>query len=122
LPCEFRKRNGNSRLISSLWNYAKKAGLTIIRTYLFYRPLKIFLSIGSLIFLVGLAVGWRVLFNYLATGHVSPYVPSAILTAIILIIGFLIIIMGLLADVLDANRKLNEDVLYQLRKKSLEEK
>lgn len=42
IPIIFRKRPGKSRLISGIWNYAKKSGLTIIRTYRDYKPLKIF--------------------------------------------------------------------------------
>src|SRR3989344_2424398 len=53
LPSEFRKREGKSRLISSLWKYARNAGIIIIRNYVQYRPLKAFLEIGGFVMLIG---------------------------------------------------------------------
>ena len=44
MPCEFRARHGKSRLISNLFSYAKKAGLTIIRSFVRYKPLKALLK------------------------------------------------------------------------------
>ena len=117
VPVQFRKRKGGeSRLISNIFSYARKAGSTILITYLHYKPLRTFLFIGSLIFLSGFAVGLRVLIHYLRTGFVTPYIPSAILTAVLLIIGFLVIILGLIADIVGTNRKIMEEVLYRLRK------
>ena len=51
---------------------------------------------------------------------VSPYVPSAILTAILLIVGFQIIVLGLIADTIDAGRRVSNEVLYRLKKQQLE--
>jgi hypothetical protein len=47
------------------------------------------------------------------------YVQSLILSAILLILGFNVLIIGLLADVISANRKLLEDLLYRVRKLEL---
>jgi glycosyltransferase involved in cell wall biosynthesis len=116
VPCSFRKRNGKSRLISNIFSYAKRAGATILLTYRDYKPLKTFLLIGGSIFFLGLAVGARVLIHFLKTGLVSPYIPSAILTAVLLIIGFQVIILGLVADMIGNNRKILEELLYKLKK------
>lgn len=116
VPCRFRARSGKSRLISSMFGYAKKVGVTILRTYLDYRPLKVFLVIGGLVFILGVAIGLRVLVHFYETGGVSPYMPSAILTAVLLILGFQIIVMGLIAAMVGANRKIQEEILYRLKK------
>lgn len=118
IPCEFRKRagDGKSRLISSLFNYAKRAGSMIIRSYVWYHPLKVMLIFGSIISLIGAGFGAKVLLHYFKTGSVSPYIPSAILTAIFFIIGFQVIILGLIADSIGAQRKLSEDILYRLKR------
>ncbi|MCG2783186.1 MAG: hypothetical protein L6243_06325, partial [Candidatus Altiarchaeales archaeon] len=116
VPAHFRKRTGKSRLIPNIFTYAKRAGITIMRTYLNYRPLRIFLMLGGLLVLIGLLVGMRVLTHFLSTGLVSPYIPSAILTAVFVIIGFQVIVLGLLADLIDTNRKLEEEILYRLKK------
>ncbi|MCX6776183.1 MAG: glycosyltransferase family 2 protein [Candidatus Micrarchaeota archaeon] len=116
VPCDFRAREGESRLISNIWSYAKRAGLTIVLTYVHYKPLKIFLSIGLFLMLLGSVLGLRVLIHYLSTGLVSPYIPTAILTAILLIVGFQVLMMGLVADSINANRRIMEKILYLMKR------
>lgn len=118
VPIEFRKRKGDSRLILSLLNYAKRSGLTILLTYLNYKPLKAFLFIGLLITFIGFLFGFRVLIHFLKTGFVTPYVPSAILTAILIIVGFQVIILGLFATMIRSNRELIERILYKTKEMS----
>lgn len=118
VPATFRRREGKSRLISNIFSYAIRCGSTIMKTYLNYKPMKTFTFIGGLVFASGLAVGSRVLAHYLKTGFVSPYIPSAILTAVLLIIGFQVIILGLIANMVGANRKLLDEILYRSRKKA----
>jgi glycosyltransferase involved in cell wall biosynthesis len=116
VPCTFRRRKaGDSRFISSLLSYAKKSGLTILRTYINYRPLRTFLTIGGALSLIGAIIGLRVLIHFFLTGMVSPYIPSAILTAILVIVGFQIIVLGLIADMIGAEGKLMEEILYRLK-------
>ncbi len=119
LPCRFRAREGKSRLVQSIWGYAAKAGITIIRTLVYYRPLRFFLSIGAIIFLIGFIIGLNVLIHFLLTGQVQPYLPSAILTAVLVIVGFQVILLGLIADAVNATRKVQEELLYEQRKRKL---
>ena len=116
VPVEFRKREGKSRLISNIGIYAMRAGLTILRSYLAYKPLKFFGGLGLLFILAGLISGFRVFIHYLDTGLVSPYIPTALLSTFFLIVGVQIIVIGLLADVSKQNRILQERMLYELRK------
>jgi glycosyltransferase involved in cell wall biosynthesis len=117
VPVHFRRRkSGKSRLISNVFSYAQKAGITILRTYLSYKPLKVFVFTGGLIVLLGLTVGLRVILHYIKTGAVGPYIPSAILTVLLTIVGFLTIMLGLIADMIRMNRELHEEILYNLRR------
>ena len=118
VPVEFRRRDGPSRLIQSVWGYAKRVSFTLIIGYLNYKPLRIFLGIGLLFFLVGFSIGIRVLYHFLLTGQVSPFIPSTILTAILLIFGFQIIMIGLLAEMIKNKRQMVEEILYHLRRRS----
>ncbi|HEC87729.1 MAG TPA: glycosyltransferase family 2 protein [Thermoplasmata archaeon] len=117
VPIKFYRREGKSRLISSIFKYAKLAGATILKTHLYYKPLRTFVLIGSAVFFVGLLLSARVLIHYIITGMVTPYLPTAILSAILLIVGFQTIVLGLIADMIGANRKIQEEILYKLRKK-----
>lgn len=118
VPVDFRKRtSGESRLVSNLPGYASRAGLTMLRTYRDFKPLRTFLIIGAILFLAGLVVGLRVMIHFLETGQVTPYLPSAILTGVLIILGFQAFFLGLLADMFRSNRILLEEVLYKLRSK-----
>jgi len=120
IPVAFRRRaEGESRLVSSIWGYAKRVSLTLVIGYLNYKPLKIFLTLGLGFFLIGFALGLRVLIHYLNTGLVSPHIPTAILTAILLIFGFQIIMIGLVAEMIKRSRKTAEEILYLQKKRSI---
>lgn len=103
-----------SRLFKSIWSYVKKSMLTILRAYMMYKPLKCFtyLAIPPVVF--GFAIGIRfIIFYYQGQG--DGHIQSLILACTLVIIGFLTVMIGLLADVLAANRKILSDVQYHIR-------
>lgn len=116
IPIEFRRRLGKSRLISNIFSYAMSVGFIIIRSYRDYQPFKVFTATGLICIIIGLGIGFRVLINYLSTGMVTPYLPSAVLTTVVIIVGLQIIVFGFLADMLKTQRMLQEEILYRLRK------
>ncbi len=104
-----------SRLFSSMFGYVKKSMLTILRAFMMYRPLMVFSIIGSIIFALGLAIGIRFLF-YFFGGSGAGHMQSLILASTLMLLGFQTFIVGLLADIISANRKILEDVQYHVRK------
>ena len=117
IPVEFRPRQGESRLISSLASYACRAGGTILSTYWNYHPLKIFSLIGGVLIIIGLAFGTRVLVHFIQAGTVSPHIPSAITAPLLIIAGLQAIILGLFAHTLKNQRLFQEEILYRLKRK-----
>ncbi len=104
-----------SRLFSSMFGYVKKSMLTILRAFMMYKPLRFFTLIGGVIFFFGAILGIRFLIFYfqgLGNGHIQ----SLILANTLLLIGFQTFIIGLLADLISANRKIMEDIQYRVRK------
>ena len=116
IPCTFRRREGHSKLISSVSNYAKRSTTILFRTYRDYKPLKFFGIIGAIIFVLGVIFGGYIFIRWLFTGLVTPHVPLAILSAILLIVGFQVILFAFLADMMGQLRRLQEDILYRVRK------
>ena len=104
-----------SRLFHSMWGYIKKSMLTIVRTYLMYRPLYFFFMLGSILALVGVGFFVRY-FVFFCSGEGGGHLQSLILASILLIVGFQTIVVGLLGDVISANRKILQDVQYHVRK------
>jgi glycosyltransferase involved in cell wall biosynthesis len=116
VPITFRKRKGKSRLISGVFNYAKRAGLTIMRTYRDYHPLLTFLYIGSIIIIAAVAAGAIVLYHYFTTGVVTGKLPMALLSVLLFIIASQVLVVGLLADMLKSHKQVQDEILYRLKK------
>lgn len=104
-----------SRLFSSIWGYVKKSMLTIIRAYMMYKPLKCFSFLAVPPVGVGLLIGLRYL-HLMAIGRAGGHVQSLILACTLIIVGFLTFMIGLVADVIAASRKLLQDTQYHTRK------
>jgi glycosyltransferase involved in cell wall biosynthesis len=103
-----------SRLFSSTWDYLKKSGATILRIYAMYEPLKVFIILGSTLFSLGFALGLRYAYFW-SQGRIRGHVQSAILSVLLLILGFQTLQWGVMADLIASNRKLIEDLLYRVR-------
>jgi glycosyltransferase involved in cell wall biosynthesis len=116
VPVATNPRTRDSRLFGSVFSYIKRSAATIVRIYTMYEPLKVFTYIGLTLFGLGLLPAIRFLYLHLTdyTGG-GRYVPSLIASAILMIIGFQVLLIGLLADVISANRKLLEDLVYRVR-------
>lgn len=108
-----------SRLFKSIWGYVKKSVLTILRAYMMYKPLMCFtlLSIPSIA--IGLGIGIRFLY-FMSKGSGSGHIQSLILACTLIIVGFLTFMIGLVADVIAANRKILQDVQYHIKRMEYE--
>ena len=104
-----------SRLFSSMFGYVKRSMVTIVRSFMMYKPLKFFGIIGGILFALGLALGIRFLVYY-GMGAGSGHVQSLILASTFLLMGVQTFIIALQADIIAANRKILEDVQYHVRK------
>ena len=109
-----------SRLFGSMFDYIKQSAATIVRIYTMYEPLKVFFYIGAAIFLAGFAISLRyVYFVLVRDTYGDRHLQSLILSAVLMIVGFQIILIGLVADAISGTRKLLEDLLYRVRRQEL---
>jgi len=104
-----------SRLFKNIPQYIKRSMITIVRVYSMFNPFSLFLRMGSLCLLVAFIIGCRFIYYYMMTGGTGK-IQSLILAAILSIIGFQLIIIGILADLISANRQLIEDTLLRVKK------
>lgn len=119
IPVEYVKVRTNpqtrpSRLIRSIPHYLANSSTTIVRSYTMYRPLRVFSILGGLFIFSGLVLAGRFLYFYLI-GQGSGHLQSVILAAVLLIVGFQVILIGLVADLIGFNRKILEELLYRVR-------
>jgi glycosyltransferase involved in cell wall biosynthesis len=119
VPVEFVKIRTNpqtrpSRLIRSVPQYMANSSATIVRSYAMYRPLRVFTIFGGVFIVGGLVLAGRFLY-YFSIGQGSGHLQSVILAAVLLIVGFQVLLIGLVADLIGFNRKILEELLYRIR-------
>jgi len=114
VPVTTNPRTRESRLFGSVAAYIKNSGATIVRVYTMYEPLKVFTYIGLAVFGAGFAISLRFLYYYV-TGDGLGHLQSLILSAVLMILGFQVLLIGLLADVISGIRKVIEDLVYRVR-------
>jgi glycosyltransferase involved in cell wall biosynthesis len=110
-----------SRLVRSIPHYLANSSTTIVRAYTMYRPLRVFTFLGFLIFMGGVALGVRYLY-FVSINQGAGHIQSVILAAVLMIIGFQVSLIGLLADLIGFNRMILEELLYRLRRLELGER
>lgn len=107
-----------SRLMRNIPHFLSQSSSTILRAYTMYRPLRVFTILGLFFILAGIIPGIRFLYFYLLEDR-AGHIQSLILSAILLIVGFQVLLIGLVADLIGFNRKILEEVLYRLRRAEL---
>lgn len=115
VPIGINPQTRPSRLMRSIPHYIRKSGVTILRAYTMYRPLRVFTTTGIITILLGLIPAVRFLYFYL-TGNRVGHVQSLLLATILLVVGFQILLIGLLADLISFNRQIGEETLYRIRR------
>jgi hypothetical protein len=114
VPVSVNPRTRPSRLFDSVFSYIKRSGATVVRIYAMYEPLKVFTYLGGVISLAGVA-GFARFFYYYLNGLAQKHIASLVASGMFVTLGFLVLVIGLLADVISGNRKLLEDLVYRVR-------
>ncbi len=104
-----------SRLFNSMIGYVKKSMLTIIRAYLMYKPMHFFTVMGIFPFVAGFALGARFLFIRYVLGSTGGNIQSLILCSMLIMIAVMIWVLGMMADVISANRKISQEIQKRTR-------
>ena len=79
-----------------------------------YQPLRFFLVPGVTLAVLGGLFGLRFLYFYATEGG-QGHIQSLVLTAILILVGVLLVLFGLLAELIGVNRKVLEDIQWRTR-------
>ena len=112
------QRDGESRIVKHWWTYGIKALLIITRNVRDYKPLQFFGGLGMLVTGLGVIYGAIQWVNSLAPGADIPF-WRIILTFLLILVGALMIVLALIADMSGRQRKLQEESLYRLKKQEI---
>ena len=109
-----------SRLMGGVFGHVLRAVTVILRSYAVYQPIRMFSSIGALFIVAGIVPMFRFLYYYLVQGS-DGHIQSLIAGSVLLIVGFQILILSLLASALSWNRRMIEELLLRERRRDYAE-
>ena len=115
VPIETNATTRASRLHKGMFNFIWKQSGAIIRSYVLYQPLRTFLSIGGILFLIGAALLGRFLVYYLFLNESSRFIQSVSIGGTFLVAGITLIMFGFLGDAMRANRQISEENMIHQR-------
>jgi len=116
VPVETNAPTRPSRLQRSMWHFIKAQAGTILRIYAFYEPLRTFSYLAAPFILLGLALWLRFLANFFFGANPDRFIQSVTIGTGLLVVGALIFVLGILADIAGKHRQLTQETLYRLKK------
>jgi glycosyltransferase involved in cell wall biosynthesis len=116
VPIRTNEKTRESRLFPSMWSYVRRNAVSIFRIYSQYEPLRIFMSIAAVIALVAIIVWGRWAYFAIFEGDSAGHVQSLILGAVLFNAAMLLGALGVLGDILAAQRTMTQRVYERVRR------
>ncbi|MCG9731317.1 glycosyltransferase family 2 protein [Shewanella sp. Isolate13] len=113
IPIQTNRKLRESRLFQSIPQFLYMSATTLMRMYTMYRPLRVFFSLGLIAILVGILPIIRFVYFYMQ-GNGDGHMQSLILGSTLMTLGVITLLVGLIADLINFNRKLTEKMLHKM--------
>jgi glycosyltransferase involved in cell wall biosynthesis len=121
VPIRTNAKTRESRLFPSMAAYIRRNGLSIFRIYSQYQPLKVFWGGALIMGVPALAIFIRFLIYFLSSPHgARGHVQSLIAGAVLFIAAMLLGALGVIGDLLDAQRTLSQRTFERVRRIELQ--
>ena len=117
LPVRGQREFGRSRVASSVLRYGLHSGMIMLRAVRDIKPLKFFGTLSLLMFLFSLGLGLGLVGWYLTAGKTSPFTSLITVDGVALVLAFVLLTVGMLADMISRHRQITEELLYLARRK-----
>ncbi len=114
VPIQTNPKTRESRLFTSMSEYVSRSVNTILRIYSLYEPLAFFNVIAVILLALSAVLGVRYLY-FVTIGEGAGHVQSVIAAAVLLMLAGQSFALGMLADLISANRKLIQDTRARVR-------
>jgi glycosyltransferase involved in cell wall biosynthesis len=108
-----------SRLFPSMGAYVRRNAISIFRIYSQYEPLKVFWRAAMLVGVLAVVVWGRFLVAFIG-GHGAGHVQSLILGAVLFNAAMLLAALGIIGDLLAAQRTLSQRTFERVRRIELQ--
>ena len=108
-----------SRLFDSTGAYVRRNGLSILRIYARYEPLRVFAGASLLVGALALAAWMPFLIDWIFNGDSSGHIQSLILGAVLFIAALQLLALGVIGDLLAGQRVMTQRVFERVRRVEL---
>ncbi|HEU4703451.1 MAG TPA: glycosyltransferase family 2 protein [Conexibacter sp.] len=115
VPVRTNPKTRESRLFPSMGAYVRRNAISIFRIYAQYEPLKVFWGAAAVMALAATAVWGRFLVSWIQ-GEGAGHVQSLILGAVLFIGAMLLGALGVIGDLLAAQRTLSQRTFERVRR------
>jgi len=119
VPIRTNPKTRESRLFPSMGAYVRRNAVSIFRVYAQYEPLRVFWTLALVIGLASIAVWIRFAVAY-AEGNGRGHVQSLILGAVLFIAAIVLWALGVIGDLLAAQRVMTQRTFERVRRIELQ--
>jgi len=97
----------------------RRNGLSILRIYTRYEPLRVFAGAGLLVMLLALAAWMPFLLDWILNGDSTGHLQSLLLGAVLFIVAIQLFALGVIGDILAGQRVMTQRVFERIRRVEL---
>jgi hypothetical protein len=119
VPIRTNPKTRESRLFPSMGAYVRRNAVSIFRIYAQYEPLRVFWSLALLMGVVAIGVWIRFAVSYIE-GNGKGHVQSLILGAVLFIAAVVLWALGVIGDLLAAQRVMTQKTFERVRRIELQ--
>jgi glycosyltransferase involved in cell wall biosynthesis len=121
IPVQTNPPTRPSRLQKNAYHFVKSQASTILRLYAFYEPLRTFTYLAAPFLITGSILLLRFLFFYIIGERgIGRYLQSVTIGVGLVLVGVIVGLFGIQADIASKHRRLTQEALYRLKKMELE--
>jgi glycosyltransferase involved in cell wall biosynthesis len=124
VPIRTNYVNRPSRLHRGNWNFIKRQAAIIARTYATYEPLKVFSYIALAFFIPGAILLARAVYVFIGrrvADITADNLQALLVGAVLVLMALITFLIGLLADLVNGSRRLQQETLYRVRSMQAED-
>jgi len=116
VPIGTNPKTRESRLFPSMWAYVRRNSVSIFRIYAQYEPLRVFWTAGIVVTAITAVIWGRVAYFYIFESFGKGHFASLVLGAVLAIAAMLLFALGVIGDLLAAQRVLTQRTFERVRR------
>jgi glycosyltransferase involved in cell wall biosynthesis len=120
VPVSTNPKTRESRLFPSMWTYIRRNVAAIFRIYTGYEPLRMFSILALVLTATGVLAWTPFLWDWIVHSDRSGHLQSIVLGGVLLLAGLQVFALGVIADLITANREVTQRSLERVRRIELQ--